>query len=156
VKKSIFAIVALIATSAFAASDTGTLTLTGIVNVRYEISLDNTSATVDILNGENKKLVATATETSNNLLGYKIQMSSVNGSKLVNSSDSTVSTDYKVYYGSNPVPWTLTSAPQTVRSVSSLTGLTNTPSEIKVDVTAMPTAPAGSYSDTITIKISAP
>ena len=157
-KTTIFAIVALLSTTTFAASDTGTLTLTGTVAAKYEISLDTNTATVDIVNGNTKLLAATATEVSNSLTGYKVQMKSLKGSKLVNSSDATKFTTYKVFYGSNPTGYTLSDTTyQTVNSPNpSPYSVTPVQSAIKVDVVAYALAPAGTYSDVITVNIAAP
>lgn len=152
-KKSIFAAIALIATTTFAA-DTGTLLISGTVAAVNDISISPSSyTTLNITGGESNRLVAQATETSNNLAGYKINMKSVNASKLVHNSDSSKYTGYTVTYGSSATVYTLTTSDQTVKNVSSLPGLQSALSDIKVSVTAYPSAPAGTYSDTITLSI---
>lgn len=153
-KKAIFTAITVLATTAFAATE-GLLTLTGTVDVRYEISLDNASAIVDIINGENLKLVATATEVSNNLSGYKISMKSTNASNLRHGSDPTKQVAYQVSYDGGSL-LSLTSSDQVVKPASALSGLTTDTSEIRVSFPAQPNAAAGTYSDTITVSISAP
>jgi hypothetical protein len=152
VKKLIFTAIALVATSAFAL-DTGTLNISGTVSAVNDISISPSSyTTLNITGGESNKVVAVASETSNNLLGYKINMKSANASKLLNSSDATKFTTYKVRYNGGSA-LDLTTSYQTVKTVSSLSGLTTNSSNIAVDVVAYPTAPAGTYSDTITVAI---
>jgi len=153
VKKAIFTAITVLSTSAFALTE-GLLTLTGVVDVRYEISLDNSSATVDIINGENGKLVATATEVSNNLTGYKILMSSARGSKLMHTNLVNFVAYTVSYDGSGPI--TLSNADQQVKPASALSGLTTDTSQIRVTFPGQPNALAGTYSDTITVKIAAP
>lgn len=109
---------------------------------------------LDIVGGESNKLVASAAETSNNLAGYKIFVSSATDGELRNTTDSSKKTTYQVSYaGSGAV--TPTSAGVQVKNVSSLSGLTTNNSNINVDVTAYATAPAGTYEDTLTITIQA-
>lgn len=143
----------LAVTSAMAAS-TGTLTISGTVALVNDITVTpNASATaLNITGGETAKLVASVTENSNNLNGYKIKMSSQNGGQLVNGSNSNIKTAYKVgYNGQSSV--SLSTGTTDMKTVSSLTGLTSASSDVKVDVTALPSAAAGTYSDTITVSI---
>jgi hypothetical protein len=136
------------------AASNGTLLIQGTVNLVNDIVITpNSSATaLNITSGESAKLVATVAETSNNLTGYKIQMSSANASKLVHTADNTKSTPYTVSYAGGSAV-TLSSTAQTVKTVSSLTGLTTTTSNVSATVTALPTAIAGTYQDTITVAI---
>lgn len=139
------------------AADSGTLLLEGQV-------LDNTSIVVtaeaanhrnlQIVTGETDRLVGRATEESNNLNGYKILMKSAKGGKLVHTTDSTKSTNYQVSYaGASAVQ--LTTADQQVKEVTSLTALTQSTSDIKVNVDAYAAAPSGLYQDTVTVTIQA-
>lgn len=152
-KTLLFVAMGLLASSTFAAGS-GDLLLSGtVVSVNDLVITPDANATnLDILNGEINKTVASVAETSNNLLGYKIMMKSANASKLVHSVDPTKSTDYTITYdGSSAV--TLTTSDQEVKNVSSLAGLTTNTSSVAADVSAFPTAPAGTYSDTVTISI---
>lgn len=145
---------ALAATPALAA-DTGTLLLQGTVAVVNSIVVtpngsNNTS--LDIVNGESNKLVASVQETSNNLAGYKINAKSLNGSELRNASDATQKTTYTLSYdGASPV--TLTTAYQQMKNVTSLPGLAVDNSDVAVTVAAFASAPAGTYEDTVTLQI---
>lgn len=145
-------------TSALAASS-GTLILQGTVGVVNDIvvtaAAGNANTTLDIVNGETGKLVGTATETSNNLLGYKIRVASATGGELRNTQDATKKTAYKIKYNGATTGVTPTVAGVEVKNVASLSGLTTVTSNIAVDVTAYPTAPAGTYADTLTVSIQA-
>lgn len=144
-----------VGTSAIAAyGPTGTLTISGIVAVINELEVTPTAdaITLNILAGESDKLVASVSERSNNIGGYKIKMSSANGGQLVNGSNSALKTAYKLgYNGGSKV--TLTTGQTDVKNVTALTALTTVASAVRVDVTALPTAAAGTYSDVITVSI---
>lgn len=153
-KASRLLIVALFASVSAQAASTGTLLLQGTVALVNDIVINAQSGatTLDIVGGETGKLVAVVDETSNNLNGYTIEMSSANSGLLVHTTDSSQSTSYTVSYdGGSSV--TLSSTPQTVKNVSSLSGLTTVSSDVNVDVAANATAIAGTYQDTVTISI---
>lgn len=139
------------------AASSGTLLLQGTVNVVNDIvvtpnTANNTS--LNIVAGETGKNVASVTETSNNLSGYKIKVSSPTGGELRHGTDATKKTTYKIgYAGAATV--TPTTAGVYMKTVSSLSGLTTATSAVTVDVTAYAAAPAGTYSDTLTIAIEA-
>lgn len=144
-----------VGTSAFAAyGPTGTLTISGVVAVVNELEVTATAnaTALNITGGETDKLVATVSERSNNLNGYKIKMKSANGGQLVNTANAAVKTAYKLgYNGATKV--TLSTGDTDMKTVNSLTGLTTVSSNVNVDVTALATAAAGTYSDTITVSI---
>ncbi len=137
------------------AADTGTLLLQGVVNVVNSIVVTpngTNNTTLDIVNGESGKLVASVAETSNNLTGYKINAKSLNGSELRNTSDSSKKTTYTLSYdGGSAV--SLSTTYQEVKNVSSLTALTTNNSNVNVNVNAYASAPAGTYEDTVTFQI---
>lgn len=140
--------------TSFAASS-GTLLLQGTVGLVNDIvvtanAANNTS--LNILAGESGKNVGSALETSNNLLGYKIMISSPTNGELRNTSNVTYKTTYKIGYNGGATV-TPTVAGVQVKNVSSLIGLTSATSQIVADVTAYATAPAGTYQDTLTISI---
>ncbi len=138
----------------FAAS-TGTLLLLGTVPVVNDLVVTSNSpnnTTLDILAGESAKNVASVAETSNNLNGYKIYISSASGGFLVNTSDASAKTSYQIGYdGAAAVAPTV--APLEVKNLTSVSGLATNNSAVTVDVTAFATAPAGTYEDTLTISI---
>ena len=152
---SMLTIAAVFSLPAFAASS-ATLTVSGVVALVNDISVtpngtNNTS--LNIVGGETAKNVASVVETSNNAQGYVIQMSSANGGKLKSSSNNQ-QTSYTISYGGGSYAAPNTN-PTTVKTVNSLTGLTSNTSQVAINVTALPTASAGTYSDTITFAISA-
>lgn len=155
-KNLLFLVAGLIAVSAQAVT-TGTLVISGTVASINDIVINpNTTNkdSLDIINGESNINVADVDEMSNNLNGYKIMMSSDNASKLVHGINPAYSTTYTVSYDGGPFI-SLTTTPTEVKNSGSLTGLTSDNSSVDVAVAAFATAPAGTYSDTITISIQA-
>lgn len=152
-------LVAVLAVLAFSvqtlAASTGTLLLQGTVAAVNDIVVTANSpnnTTLNIVAGESGKNVASVAETSNNLNGYKIFISSPTGGFLVNTSDAAAKTSYKIAYD-GVAAVTPTVAPLQVKNVTALTGLTTDTSAVAADVTAFATAPAGLYEDTLTISI---
>ncbi len=136
-------------------ADTGTLLLQGTVALVNNIVItpngsNNTS--LDIQSGSANVLVASVTETSNNLTGYKINIKSLNGGELRNSADATKKTTYTISYNGGSAV-TLSTSYQQVKNVSSLSGLTSNSSNVNASVAAYSSAPAGTYSDTVTFQI---
>jgi hypothetical protein len=153
--KILVALLAAVAIQPVLAATTANLLLRGTVGTINEISIAPNGAnntTLDIVNGEVGKNVATATEISNNAAGYKIMMSSTNGGSLINTSASLQSTTYTVAYdgGASTAP---TTTPAMIKNVSSLSSTSVHVSSILVDVDAYPTALAGNYEDTLTLSI---
>lgn len=149
---------ALITSFSAIAATSGNISISGTVAPVLELTLDSNSfTTLDILAGGDH-LVATATEKTNDSDGYKVYAHSANGSELRRGGTSTTfKTAYAVKYDG--------AAGQTLgaglankvelKDSGALTGLTTDTSTIVVDVTAYPTAPDGTYSDTITLNIEA-
>jgi hypothetical protein len=140
--------------NSFAAVE-GDLTISGTVAPEISLSLStNTYTTLDILAGGDHS-VATATEVCNDLDGYKIYGYSVNGSQLENQANTAVKTAYSVKYdGASAVTLGQGSAAKVIlKSSGALTASADYDSSIVIDVTSMPTAPAGVYQDTITLQI---
>ncbi|WP_374076898.1 hypothetical protein [Bdellovibrio bacteriovorus] len=137
------------------AASTGTLLLQGTVSAVNDVTVTangTNNTTLNIVVGEAGKNVASVAETSNNLAGYKIYISSPTGGELVHTVDSSKKTTYKIGYdGAAAV--TPTVGGVMVKNVTSLTGLTNDTSAVVAEVTAFATAPAGTYQDTLTVSI---
>lgn len=137
------------------AATTGSLTLSGSVAVNQSIVITpngSNNVNLNILTGETDRNVASVAETSNNAIGYKIEVSSAGNGYLVNTGDSSKKTPYQLgYNGGTKV--TLTTITQVLKNVSSLSGLTTNNSAVLLDVTAYPGAPAGTYLDTVTLSI---
>jgi hypothetical protein len=153
---SILSLSALLASAAVAASS-GTLTLSGTVAAVNDISISangSNNTSLNILNGETGKNVASVTESSNDLNGYKIQMYSANGGQLQLAGQPSKHTTYQISYGGGTYTTPpLAASPATVKNVSSLSTLTNATSPVMVNVAAYPSALAGTYSDTVTFAI---
>jgi hypothetical protein len=151
---------ALVAVSLFTAThanaaDTALLNLRGIVPLINEISVSpvgTNNLNLNITGGESNKQVANVSETSNNLLGYKINAKSLNNSELRNTSDATKKTVYRLSYNGGAMT-TLTQNYQQVKNVSLLNLQGTATSAVAVEVTALPGAIAGSYEDTVTFQI---
>jgi hypothetical protein len=153
------AVLALASVASFAsnanAASSGSLIVSGSVSMVNSLVVtpnvaNNTS--LNITGGESAKNVASVAETSNDLAGYKIMMSSATGGLLVNQSNSANSTAYQVSYNGGAAQ-SITSAGIAVKNVASLAALTTNTSAVAVNVTAYPSAPAGVYQDTLTISI---
>lgn len=146
----------VLSVKAFSATDSDDLLLSGTVQEVTSITVTgNASATsLDIVNGENGTQVASAAEQSNSANGYKIKMHSVNGGFLTNNTNSNVKTSYQINYGSSGYK----TPPATGNTVDMITvsgtgqKITNS-RNIQVNVSALPNAIAGTYSDTVTFTI---
>lgn len=152
--KQLLLLTVLLLGSMAQAASSGTLLLSGTVAAINDLNIvPNVDATnLNISGGELAKQVAVATETSNSLNGYRISMKSLNGSKLQHTVDNSKFTTYTISYDGGSYV-SLSTSDQTVKNVSSLNGLTTQTSNIKVNVVAYPTAPAGVYSDLVTVSI---
>ncbi len=152
-EKMILAGLMLITGTSFAATSAD-LVITGFITAVSDLVIvaNANATTLNIIGGETSKLVALVTETSNNLTGYQILMRSANSSKLVNSLNPSKSADYKISYDGG-AELSLSRADVSVKNVSTLPSLTTVSSGVNVSVIPYATAPAGTYSDTITISI---
>jgi hypothetical protein len=140
--------------SAAQAASSDSLALSGSVSTVNTIAVTPSGSygSLNITGGETNATVASVDETSNNLLGYHITMSSSNGGELRNAGDSSKKTTYTISYNSASAVAPTASA-QTVKNVSSLSGLTTNTSPVKINVAPYSAAPAGTYSDTVTLAI---
>ena len=149
------AAVLLATTSAFAApTGSAQLTITGTVAENNNVLITDNGVNMPIVAG-GTVAAASVAESSNRLTGYKIQLSSAKSSKLGigTSTSPTYFTTYTVAYDGG-APISLSTTPVTVKSVS--TYVTADVSPLSVTVAPFAAAPAGTYSDTITVAISAP
>ncbi len=139
------------------AASTSALVLSGKVAAVNDITVtpngsNNTS--LNILAGESDKKVASVSEVSNNVNGYKVQMYSANGGQLRLSGQPSKYTTYQISYsGGTYVTPPLAASPSVVKTVSTLSALTTATSAVLVNVSARPTALAGTYSDTLTFSV---
>lgn len=153
--KSLYLIPLFVLAAQAQAADTGTLLLSGQVQATNSLVItpngsNNTS--LNIVAGDNNKLVASVVETSNNLTGYKINAKSANNGELRAGTTGNTKTTYTMSYnGATAV--SLTQNYQQVKNVGNLNGLTSNTSAVVVNVAALANAPAGTYSDTVTFQI---
>ncbi|KYG66898.1 hypothetical protein AZI86_07660 [Bdellovibrio bacteriovorus] len=157
-KKTALALLSTLAVSTSAlAATTGTLLLQGEVQQVLDlvVTAQPAATTLNITAGQASTKVATATETSNILTGYKIKISSTTNGELRHTvQPANHKTTYKVSYdgGAEVTP---TVAGVEVKNVNALSGLTTDTSDINVSVVALSNAPAGIYQDTLTVTIEA-
>jgi hypothetical protein len=148
------ALAILVAGNAQAAAS-GQLTISGTVALVNSIVVNANGTnhqSLNIQDGETGKSVASVDETSNDANGYTINLSSANGGELRNSANASKKTTYQISYDGNSFAQP-SSLGASVKSVSSLPGLTTHSSNVVVKVIAAPSAPAGTYSDVITLTI---
>src|ERR1051325_4469482 len=146
--------IALLTANAHAASS-GTLFLQGTVPSINDITVvpnGSNNTALDILNGETNKNVATVTEVSNDALGYKIFISSLNGGELRLAGNPSQKTTYTISYDGGAAAQPGTVAAQ-AKNVSSLSSTTTHNSAVLVNVVASPNAVAGTYSDPVPLAI---
>lgn len=146
-------LIGLLTSSTLFAASSGTLTLSGTVAAVNSVTVvpnSSNNLSIDIVNGQTAFNVASVTEWSNSLLGYKIQLSSLNSGEL--KSGSVVGTTYTLSYDGS-IYSTPSTTPTNVRSVNSLTQLTSHTSPVLITVIANPNALAGTFTDTVTISI---
>lgn len=112
------------------------------------------SQSLNILEGEFERLVARVNETSNSPRGYRVFVSSENGSRLRNAAQPDAFVNYNFSYGGAPAV-VLTNFNQEVKRVTSVEGLVTNVSEVRVSLDKQPQALVGTYTDTVSISISA-
>ncbi|MBD66859.1 MAG: hypothetical protein CME62_16775 [Halobacteriovoraceae bacterium] len=153
--KNLFILTALVLSLKSFAATTGDITISGTVDAELSLTLSTNSYTTLDIEGGGDHTVATANEVCNDLDGYKIYGYSTNGSELQNTDNTNVSTSYTVKYdGSSAVSLGAGSANKVqLKDSGALTSSADEDSDIVVDVSAFATAPAGTYTDTITLEI---
>ncbi|MCC2677928.1 MAG: fimbrial protein [Pseudobdellovibrio sp.] len=112
------------------------------------------SQSLNILEGETERLVARVNETSNSPRGYRVLVSSENSSRLRNTSQPNAFVNYTLSYG-GARPVVLANSNQEVKRVPSVDGLVTNVSEVRVSLDKEPQALVGTYTDTVSISISA-
>lgn len=132
---------------------TGTLILSGTVQNSNQLSVSpngTANVTLNITRGENGKIIAEITEISNNMGGYTVSISSLNGGILKN--DGIVGPSYTISYNGGPAI-TPTTNPIVVRTVSSLVSKTETKVAITITFVGMPNVLSGIFSDVLTFEL---
>jgi hypothetical protein len=157
-KKQIVAVCGLLAlaTASFAQSS-ATLTISGSVAAVNTITVAPQSGynALDLVNGATDKLVGIATETSNDVQGYKVTLSSANAGTgaqafLKGTGGNTDVVNYSVKY--NGTAATLSGGSATVTSATGRTVSSGVTKNIAVTFAGSWLA-ADTYSDTITLTI---
>ncbi len=157
-KTLIIAIVMIVAAFAplFAQSDTGSITLSGTVPALAEITITPISGhdTLDLTTSQTDLAVATVNEKSNVTTGYTVTLDSANSGEFVgNDSGNSDTLAYTISYDGSVV--TLSSGSATVTTASGRTAASGVDKTLAVSFTGT-FLNADTYTDTITLTISAP
>jgi len=149
---------AVLVTTSASFAQAATLTISGTVAPITTIAIASQAGynALDLVNGAAAKLVGIATETSNDKLGYKVTLSSLNAAATAQAYlkgaivGNTDTVNYSIIY--NLVPVTLVSGSAQVTSVAARTGAAGVTKNIAVTFAGGWLA-ADTYSDTITLTI---
>ena len=138
------------------AADSADLTLTGTVEQDCGISLDASSYTVDLVNGEADSTVATVTESCNDADGFIVSFSSSNGGYLQNDDNADQQKNYTISYGSGAGSIDQQSLSED-RSITYSTFTASNSVPLKMDLAEHGSGvlAAGTWSDVITVSIAA-
>jgi len=139
------------------AQASATLTISGTVAAINTITIASQTGynSLNIVSGETDKLVGIATETSNDVLGYKVTLSSANAGStaqafLAGTGGNTDTVNYSIKYGGTAV--TLASGSAIVTTAAARTASTGVAKNITVTLAGSWRA-ADTYSDTLTLTI---
>lgn len=152
-KTLLFIAAGLLASSAFAVyGPTGSLTLSGTIAEINELEVhpEAVASNLVLATTQSNLLVAKVAERSNSIDGYNITMSSANGNKLKNG---VAKVAYTLTYGASATVHSLLVG-QAVKTTATF-GFVEDLSDVKISYVGSATLPAGTYSDTITVSISA-
>jgi hypothetical protein len=135
------------------ASSTANLKLTSNIPKYLSISLDSAAVTLDLTTTKTDYKLASGTETSNSIDGYKVRITSVNLGQLLRSGG-TERFDYQLKYGNQSLD--LTTAQGHIIS-SNVYGVSNLSKDVQISYTGktVESMVEGTYEDTITFEISA-
>ncbi|WP_114391518.1 spore coat protein U domain-containing protein [Oleisolibacter albus] len=137
---------AALATPAFAQSASGTIRLNGTVALTCTVAVADANQSLNLLSGENEKVVGTVTENCNGAQGYRISLSSSNNGRLKSGNNAI---DYQVKYENQGGSLGGTMV------VDRGNAQFDKRVDLKVTVPANAQAIAGAYTDTVTIQIAA-
>ncbi len=139
----------------FAATDTANLKLLGKVEATTSITFktgDSIDRDVNILAGENNKLLDTAKEESNSHTGYSVSVRTAN--KGLKHQNVNVNYGYTLMYGTQSVNITPTGNQEfKLIDVGVSTQKVTHERDVKINLEAQPLAPSGNYQDTLTFTI---
>lgn len=151
----LYIIFLLVSFESYASSSAG-LDLKATVPAIYDLQMTalNASTSLDILKGNKGTLVARTVEICNAPEGYDVWATSQNNGQLRSGDSNAIKTSYTIRYSSG-VYRALTTTPQIVYTISALSKMTKTTQNININVSALPNASAGIYSDVVTFIIQA-
>ena len=149
------ALIALTTTTAFAASDSGTLVLQGTVLEATEITITPTASatTLDLSASPSDLNVASVNEKTNSVTGYTVTLTSANDGELVNTPGND-SLAYTATYDGAAVSLSSTT-PATITNQTT-PGAYDVDKDFDISYSGKPAAEmtAGTYTDTLTFTIS--
>jgi len=128
----------------------GALNLRGVVPSDCTVGITDMNATLNITGGETSVLVGQIMESCNHRQGFTVSISSRNGGSLVGQNGTQVA--YSIRYGTEQ-NWRTLSSQRRYNRNRPATGGQAKPLYVKLPAT--PTAPSGSYGDTIIITVAA-
>lgn len=145
---------ALLSTLTFAATDSATLNLRGIVSSVVDISItpESDALSLDLSSTASNKKVATVVETANVIGNYTVAVTSQNQGKLKHTQDSDISFSYSLSYAGQGV--NLTSGTTFTRNATPTAPQSY---DVNISYSGVPDASmvAGNYDDQVTFTISA-
>lgn len=135
------------------AAESADLVLKGLVAPILEISIEHETIAsgLDLSKAASNVKVATLTEKSNYVAGYKIKAASTNAGKLVNVDDSTSFVGYGLTYDGSTIP--LNVLPTEIYSTPSARGAFQ--KVLRISYNRPATLSAGSHEDTVQFTIEA-
>ena len=153
-KSSLLALTLALGTFTASAGTNVQLFLKGTVPVVLDLSIVKTPAaeTLDLSKALSNEKVATITETSNSVTGYKIKAKSSNNGKLVNAGDINSFVSYALSYNNQSVNLN--------QNYSEITGTSSTQRgtfnrDVKISYSQPANLASGVYSDTVEFMIEA-
>ncbi|MDE1145237.1 MAG: spore coat protein U domain-containing protein [Azospirillaceae bacterium] len=138
------------ASAAWADGSSGTIHLSATVATVCTVSVTDSNATLDLVNGQNSLTVGSVTEQCNAGNGYTVSVASANSGVLKSSSSTTTtSVPYNLTYDSNTASKTGT------LTADRTTATQNRQGTLAVSLPGNAQAVAGHYQDTVTVSIAA-
>ena len=141
-------------TNIHAASDTASLKLQGKVDATTSITFrggDSISHNVDILAGENERVLDQAIEESNSHTGYTVSVQSQKGG-LQHANLADVKYDYKIIYGSSTINISNLD-PQNILTTTASKKKEKVERDVKISIQGDANAPSGDYEDSLIFTI---
>ncbi|MDZ4661177.1 MAG: hypothetical protein SGJ18_06105 [Pseudomonadota bacterium] len=140
------------------ASSTATLHISGSIPPKCSVFIlpSPKAYNLNIRGGERRSRIAIVNEVANTINGYQVQISSLNGGKLINGEAPGGSTvPYQISYDGKGFMQPSQSQ-VAVKTVSFLEEPISHNSDLLIHIPPQPHLAAGSYEDTLTIQISSP